>query len=180
MIAKCTKRDQILSRYHNNADKGDTGTKNEETSQLYFPSLLYITNNGQRKCEYRYLCSDGSRGWARGHRAPPSPLIPLIFQTKLRPEGPRKFFLETFPPPPPRPPHYLKVWIRFYYVSFLLFTPRIKLRIKWRIMMSYVRLPIVWIVGPLATVHQLCQRKLPKECQTKLLKKFGDLNLERY
>ena len=32
------KRDQILSRYHNNADKGDTGTKNEETSQLYFPS----------------------------------------------------------------------------------------------------------------------------------------------
>ena len=68
----------------------------------------------------------------------PPPLIPLIFQTKLRPEGPRKFFLETFPlPPPPKAPRYLKVWIRFYYVSFLLFTPRIKLPIKWRIMMSY-------------------------------------------
>ena len=119
------------------------------------------------------------QGMGPGAPSPP-PLIPLIFQTKLRPEGPRKFFLETFPPPPPRPPRYLKVWIRFYYVSFLLFTPTIKLRIKWRIMMSYVRLPIVWIVGALATVHQLCQRKLPKECQTKLLKKVGDLNLERY
>ena len=70
-----------------------------------------------------------------GHRAPP--LIPLIFQAKLRPEGPRKFFLETFPPPRPPGPPFLKVWIRFYYVPFLLFTPRIKLPIKWRIMMSY-------------------------------------------
>ena len=42
-------------------------------------------------------------GEGPGNTEPP-PLIPLIFQTKLRPEGPRKFFLETFPPPPPRPP----------------------------------------------------------------------------
>ena len=39
-----------------------------------------------------------------GTEPPPPPLIPLIFQTKLRPEGPRKFFLETFPPPPPQAP----------------------------------------------------------------------------
>ena len=113
-----------------------------------------------------------------GHRA--SPLFPLFFRPNWGLKGRENFFWRPSPLPPPRPPRYLKVWIRFYYVSFLLFTPTIKLRIKWRIMMSYVRLPIVWIVGPLATVHQLCQRKLPKECQTKLLKKFGDLNLERY
>ena len=120
------------------------------------------------------------KGWGPGAPRPPPPrLLPLFFRPNWGLKGRENFFWRPSPLPP-RPPRYLKVWIRFYYVSFLLFTPRIKLRIKWRIMMSYVRLPIVWIVGPLATVHQLCQRKLPKECQTKLLKKFGDLNLERY
>ena len=50
-------------------------------------------------------------------------LIPVVdpgesspyFLIKLRPEGPKKIFLETAPPPPPLlddwPPLYLKVWI---------------------------------------------------------------------
>ena len=120
------------------------------------------------------------QGMGPGAPSPPPPYSPYFSDQTEAWRAEKIFFGDLPPSPPPRPPHYLKVWIRFYYVSFLLFTPRIKLRIKWRIMMSYVRLPIVWIVGPLATVHQLCQRKLPKECQTKLLKKFGDLNLERY
>ena len=177
MIARCKKRDQILSRYHNNADKGDTGTKNEETSQLYFPSLLYITNNGQRNVNIGIYAVTDQGGGPGGTEPPPySP----YFSDQTEAWRAEKIFFGDLSPSPPRPPRYLKVWIRFYYVSFLLFTPRIKLRIKWRIMMSYVRLPIVWIVGALTTVHQLCQRKLPKECQTKLLKKVGDLNLERY
>ena len=36
------------------------------------------------------------QGDGPGGTEPPPP--------KLRPEGPRKFFLETFPPPPPQPP----------------------------------------------------------------------------
>ena len=44
------------------------------------------------------------KGRGPGAPSPPPPLITLIFQTKLRPEGPRKFFLETFPPPPQAPP----------------------------------------------------------------------------
>ena len=54
----------------------------------------------------------GSRRGAQGARAPP------YFWTKLRPEGPKKMFLETTPPPPlcqgldDRAPPYLKVWIR--------------------------------------------------------------------
>ena len=73
----------------------------------------------------------------------PGSLFPLLLdQTEAR--RAKKIFLETTPPPrhlsqglDDRAPRYLKVWIRFYYVSFLLFTPRIKLPIKWRIMMSY-------------------------------------------
>ena len=59
--------------------------------------------------------SVGSRGGARGTWASP------YFWTKLRPEGPKKFFWETGPPPylrvwmtptaRPPPPH-PKVWIR--------------------------------------------------------------------
>ena len=103
-------------------------------------SQLTITNNEQRKCEYRYLCSGGSRG---GDRGPESLLIPPIIRPNWGPKGQKNFFGDH---PPPRhlsqglddrAPRYLKVWIRFYYVSFLLFTPRIKLPIKWRIMMSY-------------------------------------------
>ena len=130
-------------------------------SQLYFPSLLYITNNEQRKCEYRYLCSGGSRGGARGPE-------PLLIPTIIRPNWGQKNFFGDHPPPrhlsqglDDRAPRYLKVWIRFYYVSFLLFTPRIKLPIK----MTYhdvIRLQIVWIVGALATVHQLCRENYRK------------------
>ena len=67
----------------------------------------------------------------------PSPsLFPLLLdQTEAR--RAKKIFWETTPLPATyhrglddRAPRYLKVWIRFYYVSFLLFTPRIKLPIK--------------------------------------------------
>ena len=90
----------------------------------------------KENCEYRYLCSGGSRGGARL-------LIPPIIRPNWGPKDQKNFFGDH---PPPRhlsqglddrAPRYLKVWIRFYYVSFLLFTPRIKLPIKWRIMMSY-------------------------------------------
>ena len=37
--------------------------------------------------------------------AVPPPLFFFNFKTKLRPEGPKKIFLETAPPPP-----YLRVW----------------------------------------------------------------------
>ena len=42
--------------------------------------------------------SGGSRGWAGG------PVPPSYFLTKMRPEGPKKIFLETDPPDPPPPP----------------------------------------------------------------------------
>ena len=67
----------------------------------------------------------------------PSPsLFPLLLdQTEAR--RAKKNFFGDHPPPrhlsqglDDRAPRYLKVWIRFYYVSFLLFTPRIKLPIK--------------------------------------------------
>ena len=47
MIAKCKKRDQILSRYHNNADKGDTETKNEDRKPANFSQWL---------CKYSLCC----------------------------------------------------------------------------------------------------------------------------
>ena len=54
----------------------------------------------------------------------PNPTPPRYFETKLRPEGPKKFFwrqalprppylrswMTAAPPPPPSP--YLKVWVR--------------------------------------------------------------------
>ena len=53
-------------------------------------------------------------GEGPGEHAPP------YFSTKMRPEGPKKMFLETAAPlsqglddrPPLPPPSYLKVWIR--------------------------------------------------------------------
>ena len=68
---------------------------------------------------------------------PPPPLFPLFFRPNWGLKGRKKFFWRPSPLPPPQAPRYLKVWIRFYYVSFLLFTPRIKLPIIWRIMMLY-------------------------------------------
>ena len=50
------------------------------------------------------------------------PGSPPYFSTKMRPEGPKKCFLETAPPPP-----YLKVWIRYclaLYNGHFLVSPR--------------------------------------------------------
>ena len=53
------------------------------------------------------------------------PLIFFNFKTKLRPEGPKKIFLETAPPPPlsegldDLPPSHLKVWICHCMVQFV-------------------------------------------------------------
>ena len=46
-----------------------------------------------------FILSGGSRGGARGSRTPP------YLSTKMRPIGPKKFFLET------GPPSYLRVWM---------------------------------------------------------------------
>ena len=109
----------------------------------------------------------------RGPEAPSPPprLLPLFFRPNWGLKGRENFFWRPSPLPP-RPPRYLKVWIRFYYVSFLLFTPRIKLPIKWRIMM-FIRLPTVWIVGALATVHQLCQENYRKSVRPNCLRNLG-------
>ena len=50
-------------------------------------------------------------------RGPRRPTPPIIFKTKLVPEGPTKIFLETgppliYPPPPPQPHPYRRVWIQ--------------------------------------------------------------------
>ena len=44
------------------------------------------------------------------------------FQTKLTPEGPNKFFLETTPLPPTPPPPYLRIWMTSSYLSVYWFT----------------------------------------------------------
>ena len=46
--------------------------------------------------------------------ADPGEAYPPYLSTKMRPEGPKKNFWETRPPPPPHPPSlpYLKVWIQ--------------------------------------------------------------------
>ena len=51
--------------------------------------------------------SGRSRGRAQG-------ACPPYFQTTMRPKGPKKIFFE---PPPPHPPHYVKVWIHHWIVS---------------------------------------------------------------
>ena len=71
-----------------------------------------------------YFCSGGSSRGAWGPFSPPPP--PYYFQTKLKPEG-RKKFLETAPPPLPQglddpptttTPRYLKVRILHCSVPF--------------------------------------------------------------
>ena len=81
-------------------------------------SLLYkILPKKLGACKSTFFTSGGSRGGARGDGPPPP-----YFQTKLRPEGPKKFLGRPGPLPPPLnlsqslddcpPSPYLKVWIR--------------------------------------------------------------------
>ena len=63
--------------------------------------------------------------WRINGRGSGGPTPPPSFSTKIRPEGPKKIFLASAPPPPyfrlwltaaPPPPlttPYLKVWIRY-------------------------------------------------------------------
>ena len=112
-----------------------------------------------------------------GHRAPP-PLIPLIFQTKLRPEGPRKFFLRPSPLPTPQAPRF---WRSGSASIMSLFSCSLQES-------SCQSNDVSWCHTASNSLDcrrarhcaSTIPRKLPKECQTKLLKKVGDLNLERY
>ena len=72
----------------------------------------------------------------RGPGGPsPHPPPPLFLDQTEAQRAEKKTFGDLSPSS--QGPRYLKVWIRFYYVSFLLFTPRIKLEIKCRIMMFF-------------------------------------------
>ena len=58
-------------------------------------------NTSPRSRRLEVMGSGGSRGGARGVRPPPT-----YFQTKKRPEGPKKIFLEA------GPPRCLRVWVK--------------------------------------------------------------------
>ena len=68
--------------------------------------LTYVTQIQFSQCLFQCsVTGAGSTGGARGPRPP-------YFQTRMRPEGPKKYFLETAPhPPPPLPTTYLRVWM---------------------------------------------------------------------
>ena len=76
----------------------DSASKNFPDSRIWIP--LHGVNLPWRV--ERDISEIVFQWWIQG-----SP--PLIFFTKLRPEGLKKFFLETAPPPPP--PTYLRVWM---------------------------------------------------------------------
>ena len=118
------------------------------------------------------------QGKGPGTPSSPPPLIPLIFQTKLRPEGPRKFFLETFPPPPPRPPLFEGLDPLLSRLISLVHSKN-----QAANQMTYhdvIRLQIVWIVGALARVHQLYAEKTTERVSDQTAQESSALNLERY
>ena len=102
----------------------------------------------------------------------PLPLIPLIFQAKLRPEGPRKFFFGDLPPsPPPRPPVFEGLDPLLLCLISLVHSKN-----QAANQMTYhdvIRLPIVWIVGALATVHQLFRENYRKSVRPNCSRKLG-------
>ena len=89
----------------------------------YFHERKFWEQSTGQKTRKKDKTGGGYRGGARGTRPPPPPTTPY-FSTKMRPEGPKKIFLETGssllsqglddrpPAPPLPPPPYLKVWIR--------------------------------------------------------------------
>ena len=130
---------------------------------VYCLLLSQLTNNEQRKCEYRYLCSGGSRGGARG----PEPLLfPLLLdQTEAR--RAKKIFLETTSSPPlitgsgwQGPPLFEGLDPLLLCLISLVHSKN-----QAANQMTYndvIRLQIVWIVSALATVHQLCRENYRK------------------
>ena len=118
------------------------------------------------------------QGMGPGAPSPP-PLIPLIFQTKLRPEGPRKFFLETFPPPPQAPPLFEGLNpLLLCLISLVHSNNQAANQMTYHDVIRTASNSLDCRRARHCT--STMPRKLPKECQTKLLKKVGDLNLERY
>ena len=97
-----------------------------------------------------------SRGGVRGIRAPPPPLIPLIFRPNWGPKGRKKNFWRPFPllPGPPlfEGLHPLLLCL----ISLVHSKNQAGNQITYH---DVIRLPIVWIAGALATVHQLYAEK---------------------
>ena len=80
VFPSCSNRENLLIRPF---------TEDVNTRRLFFLFFFWNLDTVQWRIQRR-----GSRG-----PAPPPP----YFWTKLRSEGPRKFFWETGPPPPPTP-----------------------------------------------------------------------------
>ena len=105
-----------------------------------------------------------------GHRSPP-PLFPLFFRPNWGLKGRENFFWDLPPSPPPRPPV-------FEGLDPLLLCPFSLVHSKNQAanQMTYhdvIRLPIVWIVGALATVHQLFRENYRKSVRPNCSRKLG-------
>ena len=104
-----------------------------------------------------------------GHQAPP--LFPLFFRPNWGLKGRGNFFLRPSPLPTSRPPV-------FEGLDPLLLCPFSLVHSKNQAanQMTYhdvIRLPIVWIVGALATVHQLFRENYRKSVRPNCSRKLG-------
>ena len=110
---------------------------------------------------------------------PPPPLFPLFFRPNWGLKGRKKFFWRPSPLPPQAPP-------LFEGLNPLLLCLISLVHSKNQAANQMTYHDVIRTASNSLDCRRArhcastVPRKLPKECQTKLLKKFGDLNLERY